>query len=181
MTRDVLEQEFDFSFTRDVYFAPHMGGKWFFNFPPWVPKYGGKKKIFPPGSRNMGGKTSKFFGACGGLARNAYVSEVFWTSKSSFFLFRLCLIVSVACKFSGFGLLSTKQSTHRTGAILTFCEEQKALLLMVKLIYKRSGYSVIHGRCAFHGAQKLLKLFGKRLSCCLCDRLRQSNQVVYLS
>ena len=160
---------------------PIWGANGFLTCPPGSRNMGGKRKFAPLGSEIWGAKTSKIFGACGGLARNAYVSEVFWTSKSSFFLFRLCLIVSVACKFSGFGLLSTKQSTHRTGTILTFCEEQKALLLMVKLIYKRSGYSVIHGRCAFHGAQKLLKLFGKRLSCCLCDRLRQSNQVVYLS
>ena len=36
--------------------------------------------------------------------------------------------------------LFTKQYIRRTGAAPTFCEEQKALLLMVKLIHKRSGH-----------------------------------------
>ena len=37
--------------------------------------------------------------------------------------------------------LFTEQYIRRTAAAPTFCEEQKALLLMVKLIHKRSGHT----------------------------------------
>ena len=37
--------------------------------------------------------------------------------------------------------LFTKQYIRRTGAAPTFCEEQKALLLMVKRIHERSSHT----------------------------------------
>ena len=43
-------------------FSPPYGGEAQNHFPPRVSEYGGEKKISPPGSRNVGGKSPNFFG-----------------------------------------------------------------------------------------------------------------------
>ena len=56
--QDISDDLLQWYYVRGVYFAPHLGGNYFFHLPPRVPRNGGQKNICPPGSRKMGGKKS---------------------------------------------------------------------------------------------------------------------------
>ena len=120
-------------------FPPTMGGKFLQlpphgslkwggeNFPPRGRSDGGEVRNFPPrGPWNGGGQKNKI-GACGGLARNAYISEVFWALKTvlsfcwSCLIERKCFLLHVAYS----GLLLTKQSIRRTGSVLNVLREEE--------------------------------------------------------